>query len=201
MKNRILIGCLLLISFGIYANYKMEVVEAGFLKNITDGISHVEAKAVSEEWIWLAYDEFTPSFGDYFMVDVTNGFGYLINDSKKSYTVFPVMTGAKRTPTPYKEWVVLQKSIQSNRVVFSKSGEFFRMYENGTKRTSYGIHGYAYFKDEIGKGRKFLSLGCIMVADDVLDIIEESYIANGNSLKVSTRESIDLLSYLGGVSL
>jgi hypothetical protein len=161
----------------------------------------VEAGAKPKsEWVGLTYNEYTPSFGDYFMVDVANGLGYLMNDSTKFYTSFPLMTGASGTPTPYKEWVVLEKNIQSNRVIFAESGEFFRMFENGTRRTSYGIHGYGYFEEEIANGRKFLSLGCILVADDVLDLIERSYIENGNMLNVSTRESIDLVSYFGGKS-
>ncbi len=149
----------------------------------------------ADVWTPVYYQDFHPSVGDYFLVDIENALGYLLNESTQYYTVFPIMTGSKRTPTPEREWVVLQKNIQPNRVVFSKSGEFFRMFTNGTTRTSYGIHGYGYFDMEIERGTKFLSLGCVLVADDVLDMIENSYLANGESLRMDTKKSIDISSY------
>ncbi|MFH1284528.1 MAG: L,D-transpeptidase [Candidatus Peregrinibacteria bacterium] len=190
MKYHTLITGLLVLTFGLFANCGTGSAEAGVIENMIKWSVQAEVK-VSSGWVNVSYTEFFPSSGDYFVVNVTDGRGYLMNGITRFYTDFPVMTGTPGHSTPCKDWVVLEKNIQSNRIVFSKSGEFFRLFADGTKRTSYGIHGYAYFDKEIENGRKFLSLGCIMVADDVLDIIEESYIANGNSLKVSTRETMD----------
>jgi len=188
MKFKFLFLALLCLCFSILLNYKLDPVKADVIDE-----KEVFEKDVSFAWKNVPYYEYIASEGDYFLVDVSAGIGYLMNDNTRYFTGFPVMTGGKRTPTPYKEWVVLQKDIKSNHIFYSASGEFFRMFENGTKRTGYGIHGYAYFDKEVLNGRKFLSWGCIMVADDVLDLLEESYIANGNTLKVSTKESIKVL--------
>lgn len=152
-------------------------------------------------WTKLESNEFKASAGDYFLVDIENAKGYLINENTRFYTVFPVMTGAKRTPTPVKDWVVLEENIKSDRITFDDSGEFFRMFLNdGATRTGYGIHGYGYFDFEIANGRKFLSLGCVLVSDANLDLIEESFIENGNRLNVMTRTTVDIEAYFNEIS-
>lgn len=157
----------------------------------------VDRVELAKVWSQVSYDEYIPAKGDYFLVDIEKAVGYLLNDIGQTYTSFPIMTGSKRTPTPEKDWVVLQKNIQPNRVVFAESGEFFRMFlDEGKTFTHYGIHGYGFFEEEIEKGTKFLSLGCVLVADDVLDLIEESYLANGESLNISTRNEINIYDYL-----
>ncbi|MBD3330514.1 hypothetical protein GF354_03205 [Candidatus Peregrinibacteria bacterium] len=147
-------------------------------------------------WTVSSHQNYPVSYGDEFIVDIENGEGYLINYYTKTFTKFPLMTGTTYAPTPVSEWIVKEKNIQGNRVVFSDSGEFFRMYKNGITRTGYGIHGYKYFKREIENGRKFLSLGCVLVADDVLDVIEESFYANKELFNMSTREKVDLWDLL-----
>ena len=90
-----------------------------------------------------------------------------------------------------------EKNIQSNRIIFGETGEFLRMYSNdGNTRTGYGIHNYAYFEEEIEKGTKYLSLGCILVAADVHDIIEKSYLANGENMRMITTNDVNLSSYI-----
>jgi len=164
--------------------------------NVISTVAAAKSEVETTRWEVQNYREFEPSYGDYFMVDIENGIGYLANDFTRRMTVFPVMTGAKRTPTPEKEWLVLEKNIQSDRITFSKSGEFFRMYlDEGEKRTSYGIHGYAYFAKEIKNGRKFLSLGCVLVSDDVLDVIEESFLADNEKMRISTQAEIKLSKF------
>lgn len=151
----------------------------------------------SDSWDLSRYDKFQVSEGDYFLVDIDDAFGYLINDDNRTYTVFPIMTGALRTPTPEREWVVREKNIQSNRIIFGETGEFLRMYSNGgNTRTGYGIHNYAYFEEEIERGTKYLSLGCILVSDNVHDVIEASYLANGESLYMITTNDVNLSSYI-----
>ncbi len=151
----------------------------------------------SDSWDLSRYDKFQVSEGDYFLVDIDDAFGYLINDDNKTYTVFPVMTGALRTPTPEQEWAVKEKNIQPNRVIFGETGEFLRMYSNeGNTRTGYGIHNYGYFEDEIERGTKYLSLGCILVSAEVHDVIEGSYLANGESMHMITTNDVNLSSYI-----
>ncbi|NIA01951.1 MAG: hypothetical protein GWP15_01060 [Nitrospirae bacterium] len=151
----------------------------------------------SSSWDLSRYDNFVVSEGDYFLVDIDDAFGYLINDDNKTYTVFPVMTGALRTPTPENEWIIKEKNIQSNRVIFGKTGEFLRMYlDDGNTRTGYGIHGYGYFAEEIEKGTKFLTLGCILVADNIHDLLEESYLINNENMRVITTNEVNLSSYI-----
>ncbi len=151
----------------------------------------------ADSWDLSRYDKFESSEGDYFLVDIDDALGYLVNDDYKTYTVFPIMSGATRTPTPEEEWVIKEKNIQPNRTIFGETGEFLRMYKNnGDTRTGYGIHNYAFFEEEIENGTKYLSLGCILVAADIHDIIEESYIANGESMKMITKYDVNLSSYI-----
>lgn len=151
----------------------------------------------SDTWDLSKYDKYEPREGDYFLVDIDDALGYLVNDGYMTYTVFPIMSGATRTPTPEEEWVVKEKNIQSNRIVFGETGEFLRMYKNdGDTRTGYGIHNYAYFEEEIEKGTKYLSLGCILVSADIHDLIEESYLANGENMKMITKYDVNLSSYI-----
>lgn len=144
---------------------------------------------------YVSNDAFVPLKGDYMVADTENGVGYLIHSGSKRYTSFPLLSGQKRricyagrcydATTPDRTWYVKEKNIQLNRVMFGKTGEFLRLYfEDG--RTLYGIHGHKYFQNMLDKGNIFRSFGCLLVADDVLDLIEGSYLANGNELKVIT---------------
>ena len=54
----------------------------------------------------------------------------------------------------------------------------------------------ASVEEEMERGTKFLSLGCVLVADNVLDLIEESFIANGNTLQMRTTAEVNVSSYL-----
>lgn len=151
----------------------------------------------SEHWDLSKYEVFEASEGDYFLVDIDDAVGYLVNNSSNTYASFPIMTGAKRTPTPEKEWVVKEKNIQPNRTIFGETGEFLRMYtDEGGTRTGYGIHNYAFFEEEIENGTKYLSLGCILVSASVHDLIEKSYLASGENMKMITTNDVDLSSYV-----
>ena len=139
----------------------------------------------------------TPSEGDRFLVDIDNALGYIVNNNNLTYSAFPLMTGALRTPTPEETWVVKELNIQPNRVIFGDSGEFLRMYRGeGAQRTGFGIHGYKYFQKEIEGGRKFLSLGCILVADNVHDVLEGSWRANGEAMEMKTVKSMGISEML-----
>lgn len=164
----------------------------------TNSVAAVEAE---NKGLYVNIQNFRARAGDRLVADLQNSVGYLINDTTNYYTSFPLMSGQKRhvcyigrcyfAGTPTQTWQVREKNIQRDRVTFGPSGEFLRLYNNG-KRTAYGIHGYKYFAQEIDKGTKFLSMGCLLVSDSVLDIIEASFLANGGDLEVITTEHLML---------
>lgn len=147
------------------------------------------------DYIQVNIGDFQPSIGDYLVVNLDDGKGYLINENSRIYGAFPVLSGQRRTvrylgrtyfaATPERTWVIKEKNIQGDKVTFSKSGTFLRMYSDG-KRTPYGIHGHKYFQEMLGQGNSFRSMGCILVADDIVPIVEQSFLENGKELKVIT---------------
>lgn len=161
----------------------------------------VAAADTENKGLYVHIQNFRAREGDRLVADLQNSVGYLINDVTNYYTSFPLMSGQKRNVcyigrcyfagTPAQTWHVQEKNIQGDRVTFGPSGEFLRLYNNG-KRTAYGIHGYKYFEQEIDKGTKFLSMGCLLVSDSVLDTIEASFLANGGDLEVITTENLML---------
>lgn len=153
--------------------------------------------AASEIPTWKQVDikEFVASKGDYMTVNLEEGIGYLVNDFSLKYARFELLSGVRKyvyyigrhyyAATPEQTWEVKSKDIKRDRVTFAKSGEFLRLYKEGDP-TPYGIHGHKYFQNMLDKGNKFRSMGCIIVADDILDIIEKSYVANDKDLTVVT---------------
>jgi hypothetical protein len=147
-------------------------------------------------WSYFSPKQFVSSYGDEFKADVENGIGYLVNFESRRFTVFPILSGQRRHlcyigrcyygATPEQQWVVKEMNIQYDRITFSESGKFLRLYSDGEIRTSYGIHGHAYFESMIQQDSKFQSMGCILVSDEILEIIEESFYKNGNTLNVLT---------------
>lgn len=153
------------------------------------------AQAESSDWNQVELSEYVASKGDYVMADLKNSTGYLLNDETKTYASFPLLSGQKRkvyylgrsyfAATPEQTWIVRELAIQSDRITFAKSGEFLRLYD-GEKRTSYGIHGHKYFDVMMARENKYVSMGCMLVADDVLDIIQNSFEADEKEMKVIT---------------
>ncbi len=166
------------------------------------------ADQMKDTWEMDPVLDFQASEGDQFIADLENGMGYLVNEERQYFTTFQLLSGQKRNvcyigrcyfaATPEQTWVVKEENIQGDRVTFSESGEFFRMFEDDS-RTSYGIHGYKYFQDNIDKGKKFVSMGCLLVADDVLDVIEASFVANGEELTVITKKEVPTTSLLSNL--
>ncbi len=154
--------------------------------------------AVSDgEMSWM------PKKGDYITVDLENSQGYIFREDQSDYFSFPVVTGQKRNvyyigkyyyaATPAKEWYIRSKNIQSDRITYAQSGEFLRLYHQG-ERTHYGFHGHrdaeVMMTDDLGR---FRSMGCVIVRDDILDLLEEEYLVNDQNLKVvTTRTEVDL---------
>lgn len=149
--------------------------------------------------MYVDMESFVFEPGVYLVADVDNGIGYLINPNNGTITSFLLMSGQQKfvwyagrgyyAATPKQTWYVKQKNIQRDRITFGPSGEFLRLFHNGN-RTLYGIHGYKYFEQEMKKGTKYLSMGCLLVSDRDLDFIEEAYIANGHELKVITTSNV-----------
>lgn len=143
--------------------------------------------------------------GDYLIVDVASNTGYLINDTNQTYSSFPVLTGQQRNvrylgrsyfaATPEKNWVVKEEVIQPDRITFAESGRFLRLFANGEERTSYGIHGHKYFESMLASGNQYRSMGCVIVADDVLTVIENSFNLNNKSLAVITTIDMGMLPW------
>lgn len=146
-------------------------------------------------WEQVDIKEFQASFGDYLMINLDDGVGYLANNDSMKYAQFPLLSGQRKyvyyigryynAATPEQTWEIKSKDIKRDKITFSKTGEFLRLYKEGDP-TPYGIHSHKYFQNMLNKGDKFRSMGCILVADDILDIIEKSYLAGDKDLMVIT---------------
>lgn len=147
----------------------------------------------------IPFAEWEPEPGAVFLVDTKDALGYLINEDGTTTTV-PVLLGQNRViryintykaTTPEANWVVKSVHTQGDRVMFGREGTFLRLYKNGDQYTHYGIHSHAYFEDMLEEGNPFRSYGCILVAKDALDKIQEAYELNGDELKVVTVYGLD----------
>ncbi len=133
--------------------------------------------------------------GDEFIVDVDANVGYLLH-LDGSYTTFLVATGMRKTvrylgntyyaETPLDQWVAKAKMIQGDKVNFGPSGRFFRLFRDGVTRTSYGIHSHRDIQKWLGQDARYRSLGCIVVSESILDIIDDTVALNGGQLTVIT---------------
>jgi hypothetical protein len=183
-----------------YAKKFILVILSALIMAYPSGGIGLARSAASEIPTWKQVDikEFIPSKGDYVLVGLDDAVGYLVNDSSLTYAQFSILSGQQKyvyyigryyyAATPEQTWAVKSKDIKKDRVTFSKTGEFLRLYKEGDP-TPYGIHGYRYFQKEIEKGRKYLSMGCILVADESLDVIEKSFLANDKDLTVITSKT------------
>lgn len=151
-------------------------------------------------------DQWVPAAGQELIVDTERNTGYIV-DPNGIFTSFPVVTGRNefiwwigryyKATTPEDTWVVQRRDIKGNRIVFGASGRFLRLFsKEGKNYTSYGIHSYAYIDKWISlpEEERFKSPGCILVTEDILDVIDAVYAANDNSLRVTTSLGIDKLA-------
>lgn len=137
--------------------------------------------------------------GDRLIVDTQENMGYLVHDNG-SYFEFKVATGQKRNvrylglsynaATPNRRWNVLSTHIQPDRTTFGPSGLFLRLYYKD-ERTSYGIHSHRSIAKMLEEEKRYESMGCVLVTDDVLAFITQAYYLNGNTLDVVTVNGID----------
>ncbi len=148
------------------------------------------------------FEAWQASAGDSFLVDTDRNVGYLLH-ADGGYTTFPVVTGQRRTvryigrtynaSTPTVSWKALNEETKGDRITFGKLGRFLRLYntEDGEpERTPYGIHSHASAEKMLASTDRYRSMGCIIVSENVLDTIIESFALNGNALTVRTVQSL-----------
>lgn len=137
--------------------------------------------------------------GDRMIVDTQANMGYLVHDNG-SYMEFKVATGQRRyvrylglsynAATPNRKWQVLSTTVQPDRTTFGPTGWFLRLYDDG-ERTSYGIHSHRSIAKMLDQDKRYESMGCVLVTDDILAFVTQSYYLNGNTLDVVTVNGID----------
>ncbi len=140
------------------------------------------------QW-WVSVD-------DRMITDTDNDISYLLKRSGE-FTAFRSGSGKKEfvsyanryynAQTPEDNWVALSREIQNDPNVFGPRKIFFRLFaENGKVQTLYGIHTVRNQKELLARQDRKKSMGCILVAESVLDIIDETFAMNDNSLHVTT---------------
>lgn len=140
-----------------------------------------------------------------FIVDTENNVGYL-RHAGGDFAVTYLATGQRRwvnyigrsynATTPQGWWVVKSTHIQSDRRTFGSSGLFMRLYKNSTEYTSYGIHSHASIDDMLLQPQRYFSMGCVLVNDYVLNLLNETYILNGEELQVITKYGVEKSLYV-----
>jgi len=142
----------------------------------------------------MTVTDWQPEAADEIFVDVSANIGYILHENG-DYISFPVATGLQKqiywvgkkyfAATPVDSWVIQARDIQIDKVMFGKTGRFFRLYVDGGK-TSYGIHGYAYFQKWLEEDDRYKSYGCIVVSEAILDIVDATYVKAGKTIRVTT---------------
>lgn len=136
-----------------------------------------------------------PAVGDHFVVNVEQNIGYLEHTDGTALS-FRVVTGQQRSvyyigrsyyaATPVRSWSAESLDYKTDdRVTFGPTGRFFRLYNDG-EATPYGIHGHRDADTMLASDNRYRSMGCIIVSEQILDIIEATYRKNGDILQVQT---------------
>lgn len=156
----------------------------------------LSVSALPSEPVSIEPENWIPETGDTFTVDTKNNRGYLVRKDDSQYTSFRVVTGQLRNvsyigryyyaKTPDKNWEALSLHHKARSVTFG-DGRFLRLYDDN-ERTAYGIHGHRYAEEMLADedNERFRSMGCVIVSDEMLDVIQETFHANGDYLQVTT---------------
>lgn len=158
---------------------------------LVPALSHAATVSTLLEW--------RPEVGDHLFVDVDSNTAYLVHADAR-YLPFLVATGVRRrvqylgldyyAETPLADWVAEDSgTIQPDRVTFGPSGRFYRlyrMYADGKKRTSYGLHSSRDIKKWLEQPNRYKSYGCIVMTEEMLDVIDATVKINGGHLSVTT---------------
>ena len=140
----------------------------------------------------------SPQATDTFVVDVANTIGYLVHADGELFS-FPVATGQKEyvryigrsynAQTPVRTWTVEEEQMKGDRRTFGVTGRFLRLFRNG-ESSPYGIHSYVKVDEWMADDYRYRSMGCIVVTEQILNIIEQTYNLAGHSLKVITTNDL-----------
>lgn len=143
--------------------------------------------------------EWEISPGDSLLVDTNRNIGYLVHENG-GYTEFPVATGQRRivryigrtynAKTPNLRWDVREKVVKGDRTTFGKRGLFLRLFDDDGE-TAYGIHSHRSIDAMLAEEKRYRSMGCILVSESLLDVIEATYEANGQTLVVVTVDGFE----------
>jgi hypothetical protein len=140
--------------------------------------------------------EWLPEAGDVFIADTDKNIGYLVHPDGIQ-TSFPIVTGQRsvvryigrvyNARTPARAWTVLSTDIKGDRTTFGKDGTFLRLTHNKTDEdTPYGIHSHRSAEKMLADDYRYRSMGCIIVSDEILAILESTFEMSGNRLPVLT---------------
>lgn len=141
-----------------------------------------------ESWI--------PQKGDIFEVNVQTNIGHLYHPDGATLE-FEVVTGVREVvryagmryfaATPATEWIAQNMQIKKDRMTFGKSGRFIRLYrDNGAQYTAYGIHGFGRENSMFNVQGRYGSMGCIIVRERMMDLIQKTLEINDGKLPVRT---------------
>ena len=138
-----------------------------------------------------------PQEGDIAIVLVDSDELYLLHKDSSFYVHVPVATGQLRyvryigrtyfAKTPLREWVMKgEMETKWDRTTFGEKGRFARLHWKGEK-TPYGFHHYKYFDDVMQREVRKESMGCVLLSDEMMDVMQ-AYLDEGLELKVVTTE-------------
>lgn len=144
----------------------------------------------------VSAETWEPQAGDELFIDVDSNMGYMLRSDSDEFFSFVLATGVRKkinylgrnyfAATPKGQWVAKARKIQTDRVMFGKTGRFLRLYWGGDTFTNYGIHGYAYFDKWAKSDDRYKTYGCIAVSEDILDLIEQAYFLGEEQMRVTT---------------
>lgn len=150
------------------------------------------------------------------IVDTTKSIVYLVHDDG-THIALDGLTGQRRyvyydhvryfAETPAREWEIREFEKKGASTTFG-AGRFGRLSwighedpRRGDESTAYGFHSHRSFEkmlndklertknDPTGSGNR--SMGCILVSEDDLSLIQKTWELNDSVLKVSTRREVD----------
>ena len=138
------------------------------------------------------------TIGDSLVIDTKENVGYLVHEDG-GYTAFPVATGQRRivryigrtydATTPNRSWTIEKEDKKGDHITFGKSGRFLRLNKHAgddDDESAYGIHSHAYADKMLGRADRYRSMGCVIVTENMLDVIEATFRLNADRLRVVT---------------
>jgi hypothetical protein len=169
-----------------------------------------------------AQSNWTPEEGDRVVVDLSVSVVYLVHKDG-TYKALDGLTGQHRVvaydgivynaATPERTWEIGKGGLEKKgRSMTFGEGRFMRLSwpghtdeRRGNESTAYGIHSHLTFakmmqekKDKVGfdkAGTGYRSMGCILVSEDDLTLIADTWSVNGEYLSVVTQNGVDPVAF------